>query len=185
VPESRLDDMVARVLGALTTAWQVQGDPGPARAVADWTLEHLREDDGAVRDGPACDVALLDHPLYPLDTTVELADALLNLALLTGEDRYRDLAEDAVASYGAAGERMGVEVAHFATVAARLQSPEAIEVGEQAGSDLHRAALRLADHESVVVPDADCEGARHRVDGEIVGTADGPQALEDLLTGDK
>ncbi len=175
----------ARLLGALSTSWQVQGEVGPAREIADWTIENLREDSGAFRDGPESEVALLDHPLYPLDTTIDLADAMLDLALLTGEDRYHDITEDAVAAYGAAGERMGVEVAHFATVAARLQSPEAIEVGEPAGSDLHRAALRLADHESVVVPGADCEGARHRVDGEVVGTADTPETLEELLTGER
>jgi hypothetical protein len=78
---------------------------------------------------------------------------------------------------------MGVEVAGYAAVAARLLDPAAIEVGAPAGADLHRAALRLADHETVVVPDADCAGARVVEDGDVTGTADTPAALEALVTG--
>ncbi|MFC7132672.1 MULTISPECIES: DUF255 domain-containing protein [Salinibaculum] len=184
-PSGLLTDQ-ARVLGALTTSWQVQGEPGPAREIADWTIEHLRDDSGAFRDGPTEGPGLLDRPLYPLDTSVELADALLSLSLLTGDDRYREVAHDAVAAFGAAAERMGVEVAHFASTAARLLSPSVIEVGAPAGSDLHRAALRLADHESVVVPDADCRGeARVVTDGTVEGTADSPAGLEAVLTEDR
>jgi len=174
----------ARVLAGLTTAWQVLGEPGPARAVADWTIEHLRADNGAFRDGPVEGPGLLDHPLYPLDTTVEAADALLDLALLTGEDRYREVAREAVAAFGNATDRMGVEVAHFGTVASRVLRPQAIEVGTPAGSDLHRAALRLADHETVVVPEADGpeDEARIVTEGTFQGTAGSPGELETLLT---
>jgi hypothetical protein len=175
----------ARTLGALTTAWQVRGDPGPARAVADWTITNLRGDAGAFRDGPTDGPGLLDRPLYPLDTTVEMADALLDLALLSGEDRYREVAREAVAAFGGAADRMGVEVAGYAATAARLLDPRAVEVGTPAGTDLHRAALRLADHETVVVPDAAGDGrARLLVDGAVAGAADSPAALETLLTGD-
>ena len=175
----------ARVLGGLTTSWQVRGEPGPAEAIADWTIENLRDESGAFRDGPAGEFGLLDSPLYPLDTSVELADALLDLALLTGETHYEDVAREAVAAFGNAADRMGVEVAHYAATAARLRTPEAIEVGTEAGTDLHRAALRLADHDTVVVPDAEGidDAARHRADGEVTGTADSPGALETLLTG--
>jgi len=175
----------AHVLNALTTSWQVRGEAGPARAVADWTIETLRHQSGAFVDGPAGGDGLLDKPLYPLDTTVELADALLDLALLTGEDRYEEAAYDAIAAYGNAADRMGVEVAHYAATAARLRAPEVIEVGAAAGSDLHRAALRLADHDTVVVPDAEGldDTARHRADGDATGTAGSPAALEALLTG--
>jgi hypothetical protein len=174
----------ARLLGGLTTSWQVQGEPGPAREVADWTLDNLRADSGAFRDGPTAGAGLLDRPLYPLDTSVEMADALLTLSLLTGEDVYREAARDAVAAFGAAAERMGVEVAHFASTAARLLNPQAVEVGTPAGSDLHRAALRLADHETVVVPDADdvADEARVITDGDVEGAANSPAALESLLT---
>jgi uncharacterized protein YyaL (SSP411 family) len=185
----------ARLLTGLTTAWQVLGEPGPAGAVAEWTRDNLRAEDGAFQDGPAEGVGLLDQSLYPLDTTAEFADALLDLALLTGDESYRTTAREAIEAYAGATDRMGVEVAHYATVAARIQQPMVVEVGTEAGSDLHRAALRLADHETVVavrpdgdpnIPVAAAEApdgqARLRVDGEIEGAADSPAALEDLLT---
>ncbi len=173
----------ARVLAGLTTAWQVLGEPGPARAVADWTIEHLQAGDGALLDGPAEGPGLLDRPLYPLDTALETADALLDLAALTGEGRYRGVARDAVAVFGNATDRMGVEVAHFGTVASRVLRPRAVEVGAPAGSDLHRAALRLTDHEAVVVPGADgTDAARLVTDGTVAGTAETPAGLEALLT---
>jgi len=189
----------ARVLTGLTTSWAVLGEPGPARAVADWTLDALRADSGAFRDGPTEGPGLLSRPLYPLDTAVELADALLDLALLSGETRYRRVAQEALEAFAGAADRMGVEVAHYATVAARLREPTAIEVGTEPGSDLHRAALRLADHETVVVPrlsedaamdPADAHGpydlpdghARVRIDGTEQGRADSPDTLETLLT---
>jgi uncharacterized protein YyaL (SSP411 family) len=173
----------ARLLRGLTTSWSVLGEPGPAEAVADWTLEHLRADHGAFLDGPAGGAGLLDRALVPLDTNVDCADALLDLAALTGDDRYREAARDAVDAFADAAERMGVEVAGYATVASRLLDPVAIEVGAPAGSDLHRAALRLADHETVVVPGADATGARLVENGEVAGTADTPAELETLVTG--
>ncbi len=174
----------ARVLGGLTTSWQVLGEPGPAEEIADWTIEHLQADGGTFRDGLGAGPGLLDRPLYPLDTAVEAADALLDLALLTGEDRYAEAARQAVEPYAGAAERMGVEVAAYASVVARLLDPTAIEVGADAGSDLHRAALRLADHETVVIPGATgVDGAaRLVVDGEERGRAATPADLEQLLT---
>jgi uncharacterized protein YyaL (SSP411 family) len=190
----------ARVLTGLTTSWAVLGEPGPARAVADWTIEHLQTEAGALRDGPAGGPGLLDEPLYPLDTAVECADALLDLTLLTGDRRYHEAARGAIESFAGAADRMGVEVAHYATVAARLQQPAAVEVGAPAGSALHRAALRLADHETLVVPAAHERGADETVaggsagavtegsarlvtDGAVEGRADSPETLETLLTG--
>jgi uncharacterized protein YyaL (SSP411 family) len=182
-PAGLLGDQ-ARVLAGLTTAWQVRGDPGPARAVADWTIDHLRTDDGAFHDGQPEDVGLLDRPLVGLDTTVAFADALLDLAALSGEDHYRDLAREAVAAFGTATDRMGIEVAHYATTAARLLEPQTVVVGTAAGSDLHRAALRVADHETVVVPEGDVPDgeAQFTSSGDPVGTATSPSALEELLT---
>ncbi len=184
----------ARLLLALTTSWEVLGEPGPARAVADWTLDNLQDENGAFRDGPAEGPGLLDRPLYPLDTTVECAQALLDLGLLTGEDSYQQAAREAIEAYAGAAERMGVEVAHYATAVARLREPQVLEVGTQAGTDLHRAALRLADHETVVSPRAESahiEGAgntvpdghvRLRTDGTEIGQASSPAELESLLT---
>jgi uncharacterized protein YyaL (SSP411 family) len=193
----------ARLLAGLTTSWAVLGEPGPAVAVADWTVEHRQTSEGAFRDGPAEGPGLLDRPLYPLDSGIEAADALLDLALLIGHDRYRRAARQAVEAFAGAGERMGVEVAGYAMVAARLQEPRCIQVATEPGSDLHRAALRLADHEMVVAPlvasDHDTAAtAGHAPDGEegnlargearVVadgveeGRADSPAALETLLT---
>lgn len=184
----------ARLLAGLTTSWEVLGEAGPAREIADWTLDNLGED-GTFYDGTPQGPGLLDRPLYPLDTSVECAHALLDLSLLSGADRYHEAAHEAIASFAGATERMGVEVAHYAAAGARLREPSAIEVATPAGSDLHRAALRLADHESVVVPDALdtdrtplCdeplpEGvARVVVDGTEEGRADSPQALESVVT---
>jgi hypothetical protein len=126
-----------------------------ARRVADRTVEALVGDGGAFHDGPAAGPGLLDRPLRPLDGNVAMADALLDLAALTGESRYREVAHDAVAAFAGAWDRFGVQVAGYGTVAARLRrDPLTITLATGAGSDLHRAALRIADHEAVVVPDA-------------------------------
>ena len=176
----------ARVLTGLTTSWQVLGEPGPAREVADWTLERLQDDGGALCDGPGGGAGLCAEPLYPLDTGVECADALFELGVLTGEKRYRQAAAAVVAAFAGATDRMGVELAQYASVAARLDQTRVLAVGAPAGSDLHRAALRLADHEAVVVPDsgrADSGRVRLVVDGDRQGSADSPAELEELLTG--
>jgi len=180
----------ARLLTGLTSSWEVLGEPGPAVAVADWTVEHLQMAGGAFRDGPEGGPGLLAEPLYPLDTAVDAADALLDLAALTGDGRYREAARSALAAFAGASDRMGVEVAGYASAVARLRQPRAVEVGTPAGAALHRAALRLTDHESVVVPGAhdrhggpDAGEARLVVDGAERGRADAPAALEALLTG--
>ncbi|WP_135823901.1 thioredoxin domain-containing protein [Halorussus ruber] len=147
----------AHLLGALTTARQVTGDEqylDAAREVADYALENLREkDEGAFVDGPREGPGLLDRPLRPLDHNAEIADALVDLAVLTGEEAYREAAEGAIAAFADAADRLGVQVAVYATAAARLcRDPLVIEVADDAGSDLHRAAMRVADHEKVVVP---------------------------------
>lgn len=180
----------ARLLTGLTSSWEVLGEPGPAVAVADWTLEHLQTADGAFRDGPGGGPGLLAEPLYPLDTAVDAADALLDLAALSGDREYRDAARSALAAFAGASDRMGVEVAGYASAVARLREPRTVEVGTPAGSDLHRAALRLSDHESVVVPGAhdrpdgpEAGEARLVVDGTDRGRAETPAALEAVLTG--
>jgi uncharacterized protein YyaL (SSP411 family) len=161
----------AHLVSALTTARQVLGDEtylDAAREVADYALDEPADDESSAfldghREGPG----LLDRPLRPLDHNAEMADALTDLALLTGEDRYRAAAEGAVEAFADAADRFGVQVAAYATAAARLcRDPLVIEVADAAGSDLHRAALRVADHEKVVIPEV---GA---VEGAGVGTED-------------
>jgi uncharacterized protein YyaL (SSP411 family) len=157
----------ARVLRALTTAAQVldAGYADRARPVADWTIEHRRSADGTFLDGPPEGPGLLDRPLRPLDATVELADALVDLSVLTGEDRYRAVAREALSAYAGAAERMGVEVAAYAAAASRvLERPLVLRVSTPTGTDIHRAALRIADHEKVVVPDAHSESGTAVVD---------------------
>jgi uncharacterized protein YyaL (SSP411 family) len=176
----------ARVLVGLTTAGQVLGDARRARDVADYAIEHLRGASGAFRDGPAEGAGLLDRPLFPLDSNAELADALLDLWALTDEARYRDAAEAALSAFADATDRMGVEVAHYASAVARARDPRVVAVGAPAGSDLHRAALRLADHESAVVPDDDRAPDGDAVvfeDGAESGHAGDPADLEAVLTG--
>jgi uncharacterized protein YyaL (SSP411 family) len=172
----------ARVLRALTTAGQVLGGrTDAATAVADWTIDHCRAADGTFLDGAPEDVALLDRPLRPLDATVELADALVDLAVLTGDDDYRGVAREALSTFAGARDRMGVEVAGYATAVARVvDAPLVVEVADAPGSDLHRAALRIADHEKVVVPDADGEAgtARARLGDAITRPVDSPAALQ-------
>ena len=165
-PEGLLEDH-ARVVAAFATARQVLGpdalpvDPlTVARTVADEAIAELQEAEGAFRDGPATGVGLLSKPLRPLDGNVEMAAALLDLAAVVdvvseGQDGYADAANDAVAAFAGAWERFGVQVAGYGSVASRLSRPDlVIAVGDSPGSDLHRAALRVADHEAVVVPAA-------------------------------
>ena len=144
----------ARVLLGLTAGVQATGDRTYLRAaqsVADATLA-LQADDGAFLDGPDEGPGLLDRPLRPLEANVELADALIDLAALTGVVRYREAAGDALAAFAGAATRMGAEVASYGGACARhVYDPLVIET-PQAGSDLHRAAWRVADHEKVVVP---------------------------------
>jgi uncharacterized protein YyaL (SSP411 family) len=182
----------AHLLSALTTARQVLGDErylDAARAVADHALESLRDDQSsAFVDGPREGPGLLDRPLRPLDHNAEMADALTDLALLTGEDRYRKAAEGAVSAFADAADRFGVQVAAYATAAARLcRDPVVVAVADEAGSDLHRAALRIADHEKVVVPEASDEdyergSAYAVVAGERSAPATTPEELSERVS---
>ncbi|MFB6102950.1 MAG: DUF255 domain-containing protein [Haloplanus sp.] len=187
-PALVLDDQ-ARVVAAATRAAQVLGDDDAlemARRVADRTIDALSSDD-SFRDGPATGPGLLDRPLRPLDGNVEMADALLDLAALTDEPRYRAVARDTVGAFAGAWDRFGVQVAGYGAVAARLcGEPLVIAVATEPGSDLHRAALRVAEHEKVVHPAAaDPEpgtavvrvGDRSRVASTPAELADGVAAV--------
>jgi uncharacterized protein YyaL (SSP411 family) len=173
VGESRLLVDQARLLAGLTTAVQVTGERRyleRARAVAAATFE-LQAAEGAFFDGVPEGPGLLSRPLRPLDTNTELADALLDLAVLTGEDRYREAAGEALSAFAGAADRMGVEVAGYAAACARHHYDPLVVETPPAGSDLHRAALRVADHEKVVVP-GDRDVATVVRDGERSTAAD-------------
>lgn len=150
-PSGLLADQ-ARVLRALTTAAQVL-DPAylaPAEAVANHTLTTLRTPDGFIdlaSDGPG----LLDRPLYPIDSAATIANALVDTAVLTEDTAYREAATAALEAFAAGRDRFGAGVATYATAASRVQVPPLrIDIGTHPGSDLHRAALRVADHEKII-----------------------------------
>ncbi|ESP88339.1 DUF255 domain-containing protein [Candidatus Halobonum tyrrellensis] len=169
----------ARVVAAFARAGTVLGEgTDRAAAVADRALDRLG-DRAAFRDGPAEGPGLLDEPLYPIDDTVEFADALCDLAALTGEERYRERAREAVGAFAGATERMGAQVAGFGGVAARLtRDPLVVDVAAPAGSELHRAALRVADHEKTVVPDSDrTPDGTASLRGRELDPAESPDAL--------
>ena len=176
--ESELLVDAARLLAGLTTAVQVTGEGRyleAARAVADGVLG-LRAPDGAFLDGPPAGPGLLDRPLRPLDTNVELADALIDLSYLADEHRYREAAGGALSAFAGAYDRMGVEVAAYAAACARHHYDPLVVETPPAGSDLHRAAARVADHEKVVVP-GDRETAVVRRGDERSSPAADPEEL--------
>ncbi|MGB9987383.1 DUF255 domain-containing protein [Salarchaeum japonicum] len=156
-----------------------------AEAVASDALDRLQSESGAFDDGPRDGVGLLDKPLHPIDDNALLANALVDLRYLADDPTYREAATDAVGAFAGAAERMGVQVAGYATAASRLVTrPLTIEVGAPAGSDLHRAAVRLADHEKVVVPDApavDSGTARVVTADATRAGAETPAELADLV----
>lgn len=162
----------ARVVRAFTTAAQVLGDGvDVARSVADRLIDRLGDEDG-FRDGPATGVGLLDRPLRPIDDGVTLAEGLLELSVLTGDQSYRARGRRALTAFAGATERMGAQVAGYGGTVDRYRSdPLVVAVGTAPGSDLHRAALRVADHEKVVVP-----GADDAPDGTAVVRPDGEPA---------
>lgn len=185
-PRDHLDDL-ANVVGAFTRAAQVRGEGlDVARAVADHAIEALH-DEGSFVDGPVEGEGLLSKPLRPLDGNAALADALVDLAVLTGDDEYREVAEETVGAFAGAAHRIGVQVAAYGTAASRLvRDPLTLQVADEPGSDLHRAACRVADHEKVVVPNAhetvapDLEPGTARVVG-VDGVASDPAELMDRV----
>ena len=187
--ETDLLEDVSRVLGAYVRGAGVLGEGAAvARAVADRAIERLHVD-GSFVDGPRSGPALLDHPFRPLDGNVTLASALLDLAALTGEDRYRAVARETAESFAGATERLGVQVAGYGSLVGRLlRGTTAVAVGTPPGSDLHRAAWRIADHEKVVAPNAhrsDAPTPEPVPEGTAVVVADGvasePAATPDEL----
>jgi uncharacterized protein YyaL (SSP411 family) len=171
----------ARLLSGLTSAMQVTGTGtwlDRARSIADDAIDRLVAADGSFRDGDPTGAGLLDRPLYPLGTNAEMVDALLDLAALTGESTYRSAAEDALAAFAGAYDRMGVEAAGYAGACARAHYEPLVVRTPPAGTDLHRAALRIADHEKVVVPE-ERDGAVVIRSGEETMPAETPEELLD------
>ncbi|WP_418285993.1 DUF255 domain-containing protein [Halorubrum sp. DTA46] len=160
VGEADLLEDLARVVSAYTRAAGVLGDGvDAARAVADRAIDRLRVD-GSFVDGPRSGAGLLDRPFRPLDGNVELATSLLDLAALTGDERYETVARETAEAFAGATERLSVQVAGYGSLAGRIRrGTTVVAVGDAPGSDLHRAAWRVADHEKVVAPNAHREDA--------------------------
>ena len=158
-PSDLLED-AARVVGAFVRAAGVRGEGVEvARAVADRAIDRLRVD-GSFVDGPRSGPGLLDRPFRPLDANAEMAAALCDLAALTGADCYREIARETAAAFAGAAERLSVQVAGYGSLVGRLRrGTTVIAVGTEPGSDLHRAAWRVADHEKVVAPNAHADDA--------------------------
>ncbi|WP_254840641.1 DUF255 domain-containing protein [Natronomonas marina] len=176
----------ARVLAGLTAAAQVTGPDGwldPARAVADDAIDRLVDEGGAFLDGEPTGAGLLERPLRPLETNAEMADALLDLWALTGTERYRETAVDTLAAFAGAYDRMGVEAAGYAAACARAHYDPLVVRTPPAGTDLHRAALRIADHEKVVVPGERADAVVVR-GGEATAPATTPEELLDRAAED-
>ena len=152
------------------------GETGAERAVGDGNTLG-----GAFLDGPPAGPGLLARPLRPIDTNAEMADALVDLWALTGAGRYREAARDALAAFAGAHDRMGVEVAGYAAACARVREPLVVRT-PPSGTALHRAALRLPDHEKVVVPGERADAVVVR-DGETSEPAATPEELQDLVSG--
>ncbi|WP_253736223.1 DUF255 domain-containing protein [Halohasta salina] len=183
--ETHLLEDAASVLTAWCRARQVLGGERyttVAQRVTDETIDTLWDGD-AFRDGPARGEGLCDRPLYPIDSSVAFADGLLDLAAVTGEERYRKVAAEAIEAFAGAWDRIGVQVAGYGSVAARLTGGDlVVDVGGPAGSDLHRAALRVADHEIVVVPDAaGVDAGEATVRGSDTSATD-PETLVDRVS---
>ncbi|MFB6134665.1 MAG: DUF255 domain-containing protein [Halanaeroarchaeum sp.] len=177
----------ATALQAYTSASQVldREHESLSRRIADATIEHLQTASGAFRDGPAEGPGLLDRPLYPIDENARLARSLVDFSYLADEAGYREIAREALEAFAGAADQMGAQVAGYGTAAAKLQrEPLVIDVGASPGSDLHRAALRMADHEKIVVPEShhvDDGHAALRRNGEAVGHATDPESLAGLV----
>ncbi|MDB2240198.1 DUF255 domain-containing protein [Halorubrum ezzemoulense] len=176
--ESDLLEDAARVVGAYVRAAGVRGEgTDVACAVADRAIDRLHVE-GSFVDGPRSGAGLLDRSFRPLDANVEMATALLDLAALTGEDRYREVARETAEAFAGATERLSVQVAAYGSLAARLRrGTTVIAVGTEPGSDLHRAAWRVADHEKVIAPNA------HEADAPAPRTV--PEGTAVVLAGDE
>ncbi|WP_247728411.1 DUF255 domain-containing protein [Halovivax limisalsi] len=147
-----------RVCRALLSARSVFGwETIPAaRRVADVTIDRLRDEEtGSVLDGPRSETGLLSRPLRPLEANAELASVLLDLSVLTGEEAYRADGRAILEAFAGASDTIGVRSCGYPSAVGRyLHDPLIVRVGAPAGSDLHRAAFRVADHRKIVVPNA-------------------------------
>lgn len=145
-----LTDQVAYAR-ALLDAHEISGEPRflrRARATVETTLDNFGAPGGGFYDRLPGDDAFGRLALRDLPVTDNglFADALLRLAALTGETRYRDAAKSVLHRFAAGVRSAGPFAATYARALRRFLMPELTVriVGEPAQTDAFReAALRL------------------------------------------
>lgn len=151
-PEVRglLVDQVA-YLRALLDVHEIAGEArflDRARAACDALFDNLNADDGGFYDRVPGDEALgrLSLPDQPILENGILAESLLRLSSLTGDDRYRARAEAILRLYAPNSRAAGPFAASYVRALQRYLTPELTTriVGDAAATDAFReAALRL------------------------------------------
>ena len=160
--EAVLEDH-ATVAEAFLAVLGLTGDPvwlERARVLLDRVIEHFADPEGGYFDTADDVPSLVVRPQDPSDNahpsgSSAAAHALLAIAAVTGEQRYRDAAESAI---GAASQ-LGRQVPRFAgwTLAAAeaaLAGPEQVAIVGEPGAErdaMHRAALLRTSPGAVVV----------------------------------
>ena len=145
-----LTDQVAYVR-ALLDAHEISGEPRfvqRARAAADATFDRFGAPGGGFYDRlPGGDaIGRLATPDRPMIENGLFADALLRLAALTGDTRYRDASKSVLQLFASGARSAGPFAATYARALRRYLMPELTVriVGEPAQTDEFReAALRL------------------------------------------
>ena len=147
-----LTDQVA-YLRALLDSHETTGEmrfAARARAIADRILERFAADDGGFYDHARAEgvIGRLDVPDRPIGENGIMAENLLRLAAITGEDRYRDAAASTLALYASTHARAGSFAASYARALRRYLSlalTVRISGAPAATAPLRVGARRLAD----------------------------------------
>jgi uncharacterized protein YyaL (SSP411 family) len=136
-------------LRALLDAHEYTGEPRfleRARAVVAPLREHFAAPDGGFYDHAAFEASLGNLPLRdrPLPENALIADSLLRLYAVDGDEHYRTLAEQTLRVYARTYERAAIFAAPYARVMRRYLAPPAHVA--LAGSPAETAELREAAH---------------------------------------
>jgi uncharacterized protein YyaL (SSP411 family) len=184
-----LTDQVAYAR-ALLDAHEIAGEERfltRARAIVDRTVERFAAEDGGFYDRiPSQDaLARLEIPDRPIGDNGTFAEALLRLAVLTGESGYRDVAERTLALFARTYAAAGPFASAYARALRRFLSPEvSVRIaGTAKSTDAFReTALRLPNpFLTVRTGSAEALGLPpqpHPAAYVCVGTVCGPPAAE-------
>lgn len=147
-----LTDHVA-YLRALLDVHETTGEPrflARARDVGHAVVERFGASDGGFYDHARAEgiIGRLEIPDRPIVENGVMAENLLRLAVMTGDERFRDVAASTLALYAATFERAGTFAATYARALRRYLSPQVsvrITGDPAASANLRAAARRLAD----------------------------------------